>query len=94
VEESRVNKVETYANWGHWDRLDGSNLKDGERVCVQWPDGSHTEETIRLIKGKVPIQDHGHVSDYDDHRAQIVVLYRGAAVPVPLRKSDLLLERL
>jgi hypothetical protein len=55
-----MNEPTLYSNWGYWDHLDGVELREGERVRVQWPDDTVTEETIRIEARDHEENDHGH----------------------------------
>jgi hypothetical protein len=50
----KFENVEDYSNWGHWDKLHGIIIKEGDVVDVKVPDGTlmqnvlvHTAKTER-----------------------------------------------
>lgn len=81
------------SNWGYWDELDGKALVDGERIVVQWPDGSLTAEECRVEKGVHYYRDHGHDGTGPDDKAFLVVNVRGVEARIYLYESGVLCER-
>lgn len=78
------------------DFLDGKELVDGERVNVEWPDGTRTEEVVRVEVASFHTSGGGLVSYADgrDYRACILALVHGAPVKFWLRDyKTLLVER-
>jgi hypothetical protein len=84
-----MSKVTVRSNWGYWDELDGEILKNGERVNVRWPDGSETQETVRVEKTSFQSEDHGHRCDIPVHKAYVDVNVRGVAASIRLAGADL-----
>lgn len=88
-----MNPVENYSQWGYWDRLDGTNLTDGEPVTVRWPTGEETPERIDLDKKTFIYGDMGHDCTGQDHQAYVTVLVRGVQARIRLYESGCLVER-
>jgi len=58
-----VTKVETYSNWGWWDQLDGTALKQDERLRVRWPDGVEEDVFVHLERSSSVTNDMGRPYD-------------------------------
>jgi len=82
-----MTKIEVRSNWGYFDALEGRDLRPGECLRIEWPDGSTTEETIG-------VEDHGYESSREGHissmKAYVKVLVRGAPAKVWLREIQTL----
>jgi hypothetical protein len=76
------------SNWGYWDALGTADLKDGERLRIEWPDGTVTTETIHVDKGTFSYSDHGHESQGPDHKAYVERSVAGALVKVWFRDVE------
>lgn len=84
--------IEIYSNWCNFDRLDGKDLKDGENLRIQWPDGSVTLNVIKVRKSEYPYNDMGVQTTIPESKAYVEVLYRGLLTEV--RIHGLQAERL
>jgi hypothetical protein len=76
------------------DSLEGYYLRDGDKIKVQWEDGSITEEVVccEILKTTKPTcYSYGDVTIT---KAYIDVNYKGNTIKVYLRDSDLLCERI
>lgn len=79
-------RVEFVGEWGSGtDDLNGKTLEHGERLLIEWPDGTseHVIVTVRVTGGTV--SDHGHVYPTSTWQSYVVVDHHGASVEVPLR---------
>ena len=78
-------KIETYSNWCHFDRLDGVDLVDGDRLIITFPDGKE-----RLVKAIVQREDYttyeqgGHHTNIPVRRAYAETSVWGVPVKLPL----------
>lgn len=45
-----MSKIERYSNWCSYDRLDGKDVVDGERLTIAWPNGAITTERVWIDK--------------------------------------------
>jgi hypothetical protein len=88
-----MEKVKLGGDWCYEDVLAGKALRDGEQVRVQWPDGSVTDETIRVERRPYQVSDMGRSYPSKDDHAYIETAVRGALARTYLRKSELLVER-
>jgi hypothetical protein len=70
--EDGMDEPTLHSDWGYWDHLDGRELREGERVRVQWPDDTITEETIRIEARDREEMDHGHAVTIPDRWAYFV----------------------
>jgi len=86
-------KVEVYSNWGYWDRLDGENLVDGEKVIVRWPDGREGPKTVSVERTVELGNDMSHVIEVPSERAYITASVHGATVRLRLADADVLVKR-
>lgn len=77
-------RVMRKSDWGYWDELDGRALEEGERLVVEWPDGSTTTEVCHVRKGVFNYNDHGHPGTGPDNVAFVNATVRGKVVEVPL----------
>jgi hypothetical protein len=75
-------EIRTYSNWCYIDRLDGVDLENGEKLVIQFPDGSEEEHTIKVKKFESSASDHGHTVSIPHSEAYIVLEYRGHKVEV------------
>jgi hypothetical protein len=77
-----MERITVRSNWGYFDALEGSDIKDGDRLRVEWPDSSVTDETA-IVK------DEGYDSSHEGHIPDTVtyveVWVRGAPARVRLR---------
>jgi hypothetical protein len=88
-----MGKVEVGGNWSYIDELDGVPLKDGERLRVQWPDGSITEETCGVENGTFKYTDMGHEGTGSDVKAYLTIQVRGIEARYYLRHGAVEVER-
>lgn len=77
--------IELYSNWCEYDRLDGSNVIDGEELCVQFPDGTTLDLRVTVVESSYEISDMGHPCRVPVRRAYWDTKVRGVPVRVPLR---------
>lgn len=81
--------VELYSSWCYIDYLDGKELKEGERVLIQWPDG--------LFQSAVCCTDVKYQSSHEGEiRHQFVYINvpsHGVNARVYLRQDGVLVER-
>lgn len=80
--------ITVYSNWCYFDRLEDRDLEHGERVAVQWPDGSTTEHDVEIVRSHTPIMDHGHNYDAPIKEAFVSLDHRGTSVRVRLAEID------
>lgn len=83
-------------NVGSFDELDGRYLVNGERIRVLWPDGSETDETVRLDVTSRSSTWNDMTIHVPVHQAYIDVAgagFRGFTVTVRLGGSELDVER-
>ena len=79
-----MNKIERYSNWCYVDRLDGTDLVDGEILIVKWPDGQLQQVKIVVERKSQSYQDHGIRNEMPVSKAHILAYHRGVQVKVPL----------
>lgn len=79
-----MNKIERYSNWCYIDRLDGTDLVDGETLIIKWPDGQFQQTKIVVQRESQSYQDHGHTGEIPVSTAYILAYHRGVQVKVPL----------
>jgi hypothetical protein len=91
----RVRRVTLLQNeTGHFDELGDQDLRDGEEMEAQWPDGVIesrfvvVEETIARKAWRIDGET------VREKQAFLDVIHRGAKVRVPLRNSEILLRRI
>jgi hypothetical protein len=79
-----------FVDWGvEYVTLDGLRLEDGEPVRVLWPDGSETDDVVRVREVDAPFYDRGHRCPGSNFVATIPRVMRGAPVEVPVRMVKL-----
>lgn len=77
--------VEVYtAMWCHIDRLNGTNLRDGEKLRIRWPDGTVEERHIFVKRSSYEGSDMGHPCTIPVSEAFVVLKYHGKEVTVPI----------
>ena len=89
-----MRSVEVISNWSYLDGLDGKPLEAGEAIRVAWPDGSTTEETVRIDRMVSRASDMGAPYELVTTHAIVVVSVRGASARLRLYKSGALIERI
>lgn len=77
-------KITKRSNWGYWDELDNTVLKDGEKLRVTWPDETTEIITVKVIDSGSTMSDHGHPFYCADVKAFAVVTVHGVEGLVPL----------
>lgn len=89
-----MSPVVVRSDWGYYDALDGVDLKDGEPVTVQWPDGSRTPEVVEVESGRTGHRGLGNCDDdIGFSYARIVVIHHGVEARIRLLDSGCLVER-
>ena len=76
------------------DTLEGYHFNDGDKIKVQWKDGSITEEIVFCEVKDVIIPAVGNFAVGSDAKAYIDVNYKGNTIKVYLRNLDVLCERI
>lgn len=84
-----MNKIErdrsrVCRNWCSIDRLDGNDLKDGDRLILKWPDGQMQSVVIIVERKSVMYPDHGGSFKVTESHAYVVAYHRGVRVQVPI----------
>lgn len=79
-----MNRIECYSNWCWIDRLDGVDLKHGERLLVRFPDGHELPIECVIEQKTVPISDHGSRFDATSSRAFAEIYFHGVPCKLPL----------
>jgi hypothetical protein len=78
-------KIEQGSNWGYWDQLDGKEMVEGEMLKVTWPDGTVEVLRVRVERGTLIYEDHGHEGRGKDNKAFTTVNHHGVEARVYLR---------
>lgn len=79
--------IEVYSNWCYIDRFDGTDLHTGDRLEIQWPDGSQTGEKIRVHDDSFAYGDMGHTCTGLNRRAYVERTVHGITVRLYLRQE-------
>lgn len=91
--EKKMKKVEIYSNWCESDSLNDIILRDGEKIRVQWFDGTITEEQVTIMCSSYNVSDHGSIYAVPIDKAYIQVFYKGIPALIRLAGTELLCER-
>lgn len=73
-----------YSNWGDWDQLDGKTLEDGEKLRVEFPDGTIKDIEVTMVKSTYDVSDMGTPYTCKSELAYIRSSIFGVSVFVPL----------
>jgi len=82
--KGRFLKITEYSNWCYYDRLGGVDLKDDEKLEIEWPNGQHTRVTVRLREFSTPYQDHSHPTSIPHKEAYCKIMHKGHPIKVRL----------
>jgi len=77
--------VTLLSNWGYWDQLDGTALRDAELIEVQYPDGTIEQGLVEVDRTPITVGDMG--SGYRTESCSAFITYdlHGARVRLGLR---------
>ena len=81
-----MNHITQMSNWGYYDALDDVALLDGDQLRVRWPDGTVTEEVVRIHHAATTIQDQGRACEIPFDSAYVEKVYCGLTVAIWLRQ--------
>jgi hypothetical protein len=84
----------TYSNWGYIDQLDGIDLVDGERLRVQFPNGTIIIAPIRVQKDRFTYNDMGHKNSGPDYKGYLNWTVQGLPVKIYVRDTPLKAKRI
>lgn len=70
-------RIYVHSNWCYHDRLDGEDLRPGEVLQVEWPDGTIERVEVRVKLGR-------GVADVSVRTAYTERSYHGVQIEVPL----------
>jgi len=76
-----------YSNWCEIVRLDGADLVNGEKLEIQFEDGSVETHKIRVRKSSYTAQDHSQTCTIPVTQAFITLDYRGTKTQVELTRK-------
>ena len=80
----KMAKIERYQNWCDVDQLGGTDLKDGEKLEVCFPDNQIRAIEIVVEKTKETTSDMGHVELIPVQKAYYATKVYGVKINVPL----------
>ncbi len=74
-----MQKITTDRNWREVDQLDGKDLRDGEYLRIMWPDGTYTNQTVKIESSSYNVSEQGQRDGYDVpvRHAMVPIKYRG-----------------
>lgn len=75
-------KVETDGNWCEIDKLNGKQLKDGEKLIIQFADGTEETHSITVLEDSRQVSDMGNPWTIPISRAFIKIKYHGTEKPI------------
>lgn len=79
-----MSKVTADKNYCDIDKLDGVELKDGERLKVTFPDGKTKKVEVVLHERNEPYNDMGHTYTMPVRKAHFTLDYHGWELDFPL----------
>lgn len=79
-----MGRIITYSNWCYIDRLDGIDLKDGERLWVKFPNGERIQITCSIHASKQVVLDMGRPYEMPVRRAYLKTKWKGQQCMVEL----------
>jgi hypothetical protein len=79
-----MSRIERYSNWCWIDRLEGVDLKDGERLLVRWPNSILQYVCCIVEQRTVDIQDMGNTFGALESFAYAEIDHHGVKARVPL----------
>lgn len=65
-------------NWCRRDELDGVPIQDGERLDLEWPDGTREDVLVTVEATNSTISDMGHPYELNERSVYVVIDYHGA----------------
>lgn len=89
-----MKKVEIISNWSYCDGLDGEILRPGDKLLVQWSDGSRSEHLVQIKDRSYTSSDHGHPCEIGVTEAYISVPFKNVESLVRLYGQDILCEKI
>lgn len=79
-----MKKVEVYSNWCHYDVIDGTQIKNGDKIKVRWPNGTETTHVVKVESTVVHYVGHGGGDDIPISKAFVTIEYNGSTCSVRL----------
>jgi hypothetical protein len=88
-----MKSIHTTSDWNELDVLNGKEIKDGEYLKIQWPDGSCETRRVSVEKRSYEEDDMGHSCTIPVHKAFVYVEYRGVRFKAYLANRKIKVER-
>lgn len=70
-------KIKTYSNWCEIDQLDGTDLQHGEKLKIQFPDGSEEDHFVEVRQYQSYVEDMGRGTYIPNSEAYVTLKYNG-----------------
>lgn len=61
---SDFTEIKQHGNWHKRDQIGCSRLVDGMRLAIRWPDGTETNETIKIARTNVLAASAGNIGTF------------------------------
>jgi hypothetical protein len=81
-------KITTYSNWCDIDYLGDFELLEGDKLYINFPDGSTEKITVSIINRSYDVSDHGKPYTVQSSRAYWKTTVKGVKINIPLAGLD------
>ncbi len=78
VDTDALRPIQVGGDWCYRDELDGVPIQDGERLELEWPDGTREDVVATVEVTSSTICDMGHPYEIEQRSAYVAIDHRGA----------------